>query len=129
MKTVRIISYFFLLICLSATALAQSQFAGKWQMKAVPVTGKPPITINIVVIENKLSGTMLWVRPNGAQDELPIVNPEVNGNILKFHTENPSSFDWRLTLGKSGRIAFLHGNARPGEGGKMVIEYKLWKKC
>jgi hypothetical protein len=71
---------------------------------------------------------MIRVKPNGTQEELLIVNPEVNGNVLKFHTENPFSFDWRLTIVKSGRTALLHGNDRPGEGGEMVIEFKLRKK-
>jgi len=119
---------FSLPLALSVAALAQSQFGGKWQTKIAPVTGKPPITIYIVEIGNKLSGHIIFVKPNGTQYELPIVDPQVNGSVLKFHTEVPNSFDWRMTLGKNTRTAHLHGNDRPGEGGEMVIEYRLWKK-
>ena len=117
-----------LLLSLTVAAFAQSQVAGKWQTKIAPVTGKPTITINIIENGKKLRGTVVFVRPNGTQDDLPIIDPEVSENLLKFHTEAPFSFDWRLTLRKSRRTAMLHGNDRPGEGGEMVIEWRMWKK-
>ncbi len=97
-------------------------------MKIARISGKAPITINIAATGNDLSGTIILVRPNGSEDELRIVDPEVLGNVLKFHTEAPSSFDWHMTLNKNRRAVSLHGNNRPGEGGEMGIEEKLKKK-
>src|ERR1700680_2255850 len=127
MRTVSGLSFLAVVICFSVVALAQSQFAGKWQTKTSPVTGKRTITVNIIERENKLSGTVVLVNPDRTEMEMPILNPQLKGKTLEFETSlQGTPFDWRLTLKKGNASGLLHGtDRRPGkggQGGEMVIE-------
>ena len=132
MKTASSLSALAVVICFSVVALAQSQFAGKWQTKTSHVTGKPTITENIVESNNKLSGTVVLVNPDRSEMEMPIVSSELKGEMLEFETSlRGTPFDWRLTLKKGSREALLHGSDRRpskgGQGGEMVIDEQLLK--
>ncbi|MBS1853115.1 MAG: hypothetical protein JST79_19600 [Acidobacteria bacterium] len=123
---------FGVLLTLSVAVQAQTQFVGQWQTRTSPVTGKPTVTVNIAEKENSLNGTVILVNPDGTQRELPILSPEVGGKELQFHTDDEgATFDWRLTLKKGNRRAFLHGSdrraAKGGQGGEMVIDEEVVK--
>jgi hypothetical protein len=133
MRTVSSLSVLAVVICFSFVALAQSQFAGKWQTKTSQVTGKPTITVNVVESENKLSGTIILVNPDRSEMTMPMLSPELKGETLEFETSlQGTPFDWRLTLKKGSREALLHGSDRRpskgGQGGEMVIEEDVVKK-
>jgi hypothetical protein len=133
MRTASSLSVLAAVICFSGVALAQSQFAGKWQTKTSPVTGKRTITVNIIESENKLSGTVVLVNPDRSEMEMPILNPQLKGKTLEFETSlQGTPFDWRLTLKKGNASGLLHGtDRRPGkggQGGEMVIEEHVVKK-
>jgi hypothetical protein len=133
MRTVSNLSFLAIVICFSVVALAESQFAGKWQTKASRVTGKPTITVNIAESESKLSGTVVLVNPDRSEMEMPIISSELKGEVLEFETNlQGTPFDWRLILKKGGREAVLHGSDRRpskgGQGGEMVIEEDVVKK-
>lgn len=125
MRTVRIVSYVTMLACLSVSALAQGQFAGKWQTRISPTTGKHSITVNIVVKEGQIGGTVVLVNPpDGSEIESPIVNPELNGRTLKFETNlKNDKFSWKLTLDEVNREGLLHGSM-----GHMLIDERVVKK-
>lgn len=110
--------------CLSASALAQREFAGKWQTKISPTTGKHSITVNIVVKEGKIGGTVVVVNPpDGTEIEWPIVNPELSGRTLKFETSpKKGEFTWKLTLKAGGREGVLRGIT-----GHMLIDERVVK--
>ena len=133
MRKVSNLSFLAVVICFSVVALAQSQFAGKWQTKTSPVTGKRTITVNIIEIENRLSGTVILVNPDRSQMEMPMLSPELNGKNLEFGTNlQGTPFDWRLTLKKSNVSGWLHGSDRRsgkgGQGGEMVIAERVFKR-
>src|SRR3954453_18271574 len=86
MRTVMNLSFLAAAICLSIVALAQSQFAGKWQTKTSRATGKPTITVSIVESQNKLSGTVILVNPDRSEMEMPITTSELKGETLEFET-------------------------------------------
>ena len=133
MRTLVSLSFLGVVICFSVVGLAQSQFIGKWQTRTSSISGKPTITVNVIEIEKKLSGTVVLVNPDRGQLEMPILNPQLKGETLEFETNlQGTPFDWRLTLKKGGREACLHGgDRRPskgGHGGEMVIEEDVIKK-
>jgi hypothetical protein len=133
MRTVSSLGFLAVVICLSVVALAQSQFAGKWQTKTSRVTGKPTITVNISESENKLSGTVVLVNPDRSEMEMPILSSELKGKTLEFETNlQGTPFDWRLTLKKGNASGLLHGSDRRpgkgGQGGEMVIEEDVVKQ-
>jgi hypothetical protein len=88
------------LFSLSGIAHSQSQFAGKWQARISPASGKHSITVNIVVKEGKIGGTLVLVDGmDGSEIESPINNPELSGGMLKFETNlKDAVFSWELTL-------------------------------
>jgi hypothetical protein len=128
------LSFLLVLICLPLVALAQSQFAGKWQTKTSRVIGKPTITVNIVESQNKLSGTVVLINPDRSEMEMPILNPQLKGeDAFEFETSlQGTPFDWRFTLKKGNVSGLLHGTDRRtgkrGQGGEMVIEEHVVKK-
>jgi hypothetical protein len=133
MRTTINLSFLAAVICFSIVALAQSQFAGKWQTKTSRVTGKPTITVNIVESQNKLSGTVILVNPDRSDMEMPILSSELKGETLEFETNlQGTTFDWRLRLKKGSQEAVLHGSDRRpskgGQGGEMVIDEDVVKK-
>src|SRR5580658_9033631 len=122
MRTAINLSLLAAMICFSVVALAESEFAGKWQTKTSRVTGKPTVTVNIIETESKLSGTVVLVNPDRSEMEMPILRSELKGDALEFETSlQGTPFDWRLTLKKGGREAVLHGSDRRaskgGQGG------------
>lgn len=119
MRTVGFMAQVAIVACVSGAALAQGQFAGKWQTKISPTTGKHSITVNIVVKEGKIVGTVVVVNPpDGSEIEWPIVNSGISGGTLRFETSlKNDKFIWRLTLKKGGRQGFLHGST-----GHMLID-------
>jgi hypothetical protein len=133
MRTAINLSLLAAMICFSVVALAESEFAGKWQTKTSRVTGKPTVTVNIIETESKLSGTVVLVNPDRSEMEMPILRSELKGDALEFETSlQGTPFDWRLTLKKGGREAVLHGSDRRaskgGQGGEMVIDEDVAKK-
>ncbi len=119
MRTVSSLSFLAVVICFSVVALAQSQFAGKWQTKTSGVTGKPTITVNIMESANKLSGTVVLVNPDRSEIEMPILSPELKEKTLEFETNlQGTPFNWRLSLKNGNARGLLHGtDSRPGKGG------------
>lgn len=111
--------------CLSVSALAQGPFAGKWQTKISPTTGKHSITVNIVVKEGKIGGTVVLVNPpDGSEIEWPIGKSGISGRTLKFETSlKNDKFTWKLTLRKGGRDGLLHGST-----GHMLIDEPVVKQ-
>jgi hypothetical protein len=100
-----------------------SQFEGKWQARIGPATGKHSITVNIVVKEGRIGGTVVLVDPvDGSEIESTIVNPELSGRTLKFET-NLKEFSWKLTVKKGSREGFLHGST-----GHMLIDERVYKQ-
>jgi hypothetical protein len=66
-----------------------SQFEGKWQARISPATGKHSITLNIVVKEGKIGGTVVLVNaPDGSETEWAIVNPELSGRNPEVRDES-----------------------------------------
>jgi hypothetical protein len=111
----------FLLATLTFSAASQAQFAGKWQSKISPVTGKHSITVNIVVNEGKFSGTVILVSPDASEIESEVSNAKLRGENLEFETKFGNGvFDWRLTLQKGNGEGLLHGSI-----GEMVIDERV----
>jgi hypothetical protein len=125
MKTVSGLNLLAVLLCFSVVAPAESQFAGKWQTKISPATGKHSITLNIVVNEGKIGGTVVLVNPPDRSElESPILNPELSGTTLKFETNHKNDkFSWQLTLKKDSREGLLHGSL-----GEMLIDERVVKQ-
>jgi len=102
-----------------------SQLEGKWQARISPASGKHSVTVNIVVKEGKIGGTVVLVDGfNGSETEWAIVNPELTGRTLKFETSpEKDEFTWKLTLKEGGREGLLHGSF-----GHMIIEERVYKQ-
>lgn len=113
------------LLGLSGVAPAQSQFAGKWQTKVSPPTGKHLFTVNINLADGSIRGTMFLVDPvNGSEIESQITDAEWSEHVLEFKTKvRNSTFYWRLTLRKSNRKGLLHGSV-----GEMLIDEPVVKQ-
>lgn len=103
-------------------AIAQSQFAGKWQTKKSSATGKHSITVNIAVNDGKASGTVVLVNPDASEIESKMLNVQLRNDTLEFEmkVEN-DTFCWRLTLERA-RTGRLHGTI-----GEMLIDEKVVK--
>ena len=124
MRNVGVMSYVTVVACLSVSALAQDQFVGTWQARISPATGKHSITVNIVVKEGKIGGTVVLVDGfNGNETESPIINPELGARTLKFETSPKDDEIWKLTVKKGGREGLLHGSM-----GHMLIDERVVKK-
>ena len=113
------------LTCSSPPLYAQGRsFAGKWQTKISPVTGKHSITVDLSENEGKLGGTVILVNPDGSEMSEPILNPELSGQTLRFQTKaQKDMFDWSLTVKKGSAAALLHGSIR-----EMVIDERVVKQ-
>ena len=110
-------------LCLSVSALAQSDFAGKWEARIIPKTGKHSITVIIVVEGEKISGQVTLRDTYGTEIESPLLNPELDGRTLKFESkQDDATFSWKLTLKKEGGEGFLEGSM-----GHMGIEERVVK--
>jgi len=124
MRILRSLSLLAILLSLSSLAIAQAQFAGKWQTRISPATGKHSITLNIAVNEDKVGGTVILVNPDRSEIESDIFNAELRGETLEFETKvNKATFDWRLTLKKGNSKGSLHGSF-----GEMVIDEDVVKQ-
>jgi hypothetical protein len=124
MKTVSGLNTLAVLVCFSVAAPGQLPFAGKWQTKISPATGKHSITVNIIVNEGKIGGTVVLVNPDRTQLESPILNPEPKGKTLRFQTNDQgATFDWSLVLKKGNVKGLLHGNV-----GEMLIDQSVTKE-
>lgn len=66
----------------------------------LPARWKHSITVNIVVKEGKIGGTLVLVDGiDGSEIESPIINPELSGRALKFETYVKNAiFSWELIL-------------------------------
>ena len=132
MKTICAISCLMIMVCSPVLACAQEHFVGKWQTRTNPRTGKPTITVSITASDKLLSGNVVLVNPNRTQIEVPILNPHVSENTLRFRTNDHGTiFDWWLTLENSGAKGVLHGAdhrpAKGGQNGESVIEEDVFK--
>jgi len=125
MRNVGVMSYVMMVACLSVSALAQDQFVGTWQARVSPASGKHCITVNVVVKDGKIGGTVVLVNaPDGSETEWAIINPELTGRTLKFETSpKKDEFTWELTLKEGGREGLLHGSF-----GHMIIDERVVKK-
>lgn len=125
MKSVKCVLCCMALLCLSSLAFAQAQFAGKWQTKISPATGKHLFTVNLEVRDKKVTGTVVLVDPvDGNEIESDIFNAEQNTGALEFETKvRQGTFHWRLTLAKGNREGLLHGNV-----GELVIDERVVKQ-
>jgi hypothetical protein len=125
MRNVGVMSYVMMVACLSVFALAQDQFVGRWQARISPASGKHSITVNIVVKDGKIGGTLVLVDGfDGSETEWAIVNPELTGRTLKFETgPKKDEFSWELTLKEGGRKGMLHGSF-----GHMIIDEAVVKE-
>jgi len=114
MRNVGVMCYVTMVACLSVSVLAQDQFAGKWQARISPASGKHSITVNIVVKDGKIDGTVVLLNASdGSENESPIINAEPNGRTLKFETNlKGDTFSWELTLNEGSREGLLHGTMR-----------------
>jgi hypothetical protein len=124
MKIQRSLNLLAILMGLSSLAVAQAQFAGKWQTRISSATGKHSITLNIVVNEDKVGGTLILINPDRSEIESGILNAELRGDTLEFGTKvTQDTFDWRLTLKKGNKKGSLHGSFR-----EMVIDEDVVKQ-
>ena len=111
--------------------LAHAQFAGIWQTPTVPATGSPIYTVRILENDNKISGNLIQVFPDGRRQEWPILNPDAKDGTLSFQTQGDygSFFYWRLTPKKSTRRGTLYGMEGPTaagqRSGEMVIDFPV----
>ena len=111
------------LIGFSSLAVAQAEFAGKWQTKKSSVTGKHSISVNVAVNDGKVSGTVVLVNPDGSEVESSMHNVELRHDTFEFETkEGNDTFHWRLILEKGGRRGRLQGSV-----GEMLIDEKVAK--
>jgi|SRR5277367_559629 len=86
-------AFLVVLILLPVALRAQSQFAGKWQ------TRRGRITLNIVVTDNKTSGTIVLLKPPYAPVAMPISGSVDEGDSFEFETKDKdATYHWRLTL-------------------------------
>jgi hypothetical protein len=125
MRNASLMRYVIMIACLSVSALAQDQFVGTWQARISPASGKHSITVNIVVNEGKVGGTLVLVDGiDGSETEAPIINPELSGKTLKFETNlKDAIFNWELTLKGRSQEGRLHGSY-----GHMLIDERVVKK-
>ena len=125
MKNVGVMSYVTMVVCLSVSAHAQDQFVGTWQGRISPASGKHSITVNIVVKDGKIGGTVVLVDGfDGRETEWAILRPELSGRTLKFETSpKKGEFTWELTLKEGDREGLLHGSF-----GHMLIEERVVRK-
>jgi hypothetical protein len=113
------------LILFSITAVAQSEiFAGTWQIRKSPITGKINLSVNIVQQGETLSGTVVFVNPDGTTFQLPIAKTELKGDTLDFQTlDRDATMHWHLTVARDARQGVLKGSDH-----EMLIEEKVTKK-
>ena len=113
------------LILFCIAAVAQSEiFAGTWQIRKSPTTGKINLTVHIVHQGEKLSGTVVFLNPDGTTFQMPIANSEPKGDTLDFQTEDRgSTMYWHLTVARNARRGVLKGSEH-----EMLTEEKVTKK-
>ena len=117
-------------VCIVSVCLAHAQFAGNWQSPPVVATGKPIYTVRILESDDKISGTLIQVFPDGNQQTWPILKPEVNDGSLLFQTQDRGmTYQWRLTPNGNTRRGRLHGvqvpTAAGRHGGEVVIDFPV----
>ena len=130
MANIKSLGCLVLLLCLSASSSAQVQsFVGKWQTRKWPPSNKSAITVNIVKVHGRLSGTVLFVGPGPKEHEQALLNPMVSENTLKFQTAGSAGgfFEWSLTLNRNCRSGVLKGRSGKS-GGEMYIEERVVKQ-
>jgi hypothetical protein len=115
---------FLLALCLlTGVVFAQSQFVGKWHTRHHKPTGKNAITLNIMVSNAKVTGTVTLVDHLNDVIEMPVSNAVVKSASLEFETkEGDGTWLWRLTP-KGKRKGLIHGNI-----GEMLIEEHVTKE-
>jgi hypothetical protein len=119
----RKLSVAMIVVLLATLALGQSAFAGKWQTRINKRIGQSAITINITVLAGTVNGTVVFFNPGGSETEMPILNPQLNGEGMDFETKiGNDSFHWRLTLNGKSKGS-LHGSI-----GEMLIDERVTKK-
>ena len=103
-------------------AVAQSQiFAGTWHTPKSRLTGRANLSAKLVQLPETLSGSVIFVNPDGTILELPITKPEIKGNTLDFQTiDHGSTTYWSLTVTKNFRKGILKGSQH-----EMLIEEKV----
>ena len=106
------------------TASSQSErFVGTWEIRKSPTTGRINLTVNIVQADDTVSGTVMFINPDGTTTELPISHPEFKGTALDFQTQDRDVImHWSLTIGNA-RGGILRGNEH-----ELLIEEEVKKK-
>ena len=113
----------FLLVA-TTLSFGQSPFTGMWQTRTSRVTNKPPITVVIVELENRLGGAVVLVNPDASEIKLPILNLKITEKVMEFETHRNGLCFWSLTLQRIRTRGMLHGGC-PAE---MVIDEPVRKR-
>lgn len=113
------------LCAFSIAALSQSgEFAGIWQIRKAPNTGRVNLTFNLFQSDDQYVGSMFFVNPDASVKQEIITNAVVDGASISFETgDSRDPFHWSLTVDKDEKRGVLRGNFH-----HMLVQEVVQKK-